>query len=240
MNSGWISGLRSVLTVAAAGLLATQALAEDGPWRLQRYKAATYPNVAAMPKAERSRAVMDYFGMCMLGAEGGNVRKFVMLPPGSAKARKLADYFVSDECMTPGELRFNQSLLRGSLYRALYIDEFKAGAAPMPADMIDYRADFGADPLDDVQVALRQFADCVVRAEPKAVRGMLLSVPGSAAESERFREVMPSLGPCMASGSQVKFSKPVLFGLVAESMYRLSKLGVASPAPAGAKTEAAK
>ena len=240
MKAGRIFALRGVAMVAAIGLLGAQAAAEDGPWRLQRYKAATYPNIAAISKADRSRAVMDYFAACMLGAERRNVMKFLSLPPQGEAANKLADHFLSDECMTPGHLELSYALLRGSLFRALYNSEFEAAAAPMPADKIDYRADFGSSPVDETQVALRDFADCVVRANPQAVRGMLLSVPGSSAENERFHQFSPSLGPCLASGAQVKFGKAVLFGLVAESMYRLSKSGVASPAPVGAKTEAAK
>ena len=65
----------------------------------------------------------------------------------------------------------------------------------MPAQAVDYRVDYGSAPVDEGQVAIREFTDCVVRANPQAVRSMLLSVTASAAETARFGEIMPSLGP---------------------------------------------
>ncbi|HEX8215026.1 MAG TPA: hypothetical protein VF582_06090 [Allosphingosinicella sp.] len=72
-------------------------------------------------------------------------------------------------------------------------------------------------------MALRSFADCVVRADPPASHKLLLTDIGAEREQAAFKALMPVFGNCLPRGNALTFSKPVLRGLIAEIAFRLAE-----------------
>jgi hypothetical protein len=84
-------------------------------------------------------------------------------------------------------------------------------------------------PLD---AALVRFGECVARAAPADTHRLITAAPGSSEESAAIGVLSPRLSPCMQQGLRVTFSAPMLRGVVAEALYKLSR------GPAAARTAA--
>ena len=137
-----------------------------------------------------------------------------------------------DDCLSVGEMRFNESLFRWDAYDLLYRQAF-GGSAP---------ADFSAAPafaspiaLDGASeearqtVALEEMGDCVVRKSPDQSRVLALSPVTTDAESRAFAALMPSISACVPQNSTITFSKNVLRGIVVQALYTLSSGQAAKP-----------
>ncbi len=66
----------------------------------------------------------------------------------------------------------------------------------------------------------------MAKANPSATRRLLLSVSESGGETGIFAELTPSFSACIVQGEQLKFSKLILKGALAEGMYRLTRAAV--------------
>ncbi|WP_264940125.1 hypothetical protein [Sphingomonas caeni] len=153
--------------------------------------------------------------------------------PSEANAGALGK-LANDDCLAAGELRFNTLLFRGGLYTALYRERFGRQMPALPQGPANFSA--GApQPLDAdaaKAIALREFGECVVRADPATAHAIVTVRIGSAEEARLYTVLGPLLGPCVYEGQEVKFSKTVLSGLFAEILYRDATEGSATP-PAG-------
>jgi hypothetical protein len=123
-------------------------------------------------------------------------------------------------------LRFRQSIFRGTLYESLYRADYARGRAVdiASAPQIAYVT---GDPATWTQgqrewLGLQDFADCVVRAKPAEARALVMSEVETAAEGRALASIGPALGPCLVQGVETRFSRPILRGLIAESLYRLT------------------
>ena len=88
-----------------------------------------------------------------------------------------------------------------------------------------------ADAETKQQQGLLWFADCIVKRDRPAANDVIVRQVGSRAQDEAYARLMPDLGPCLPQGQQVKFSKPILEGVLAEALYR-------APAAASSMTHA--
>jgi len=70
-----------------------------------------------------------------------------------------------------------------------------------------------------------------VRDDPVNSRAVLDADIGSKREDAAFDALVPTLQKCMPSTGTYRFSRAVLEGLLAESLYNLA-LGASAPAPA--------
>jgi hypothetical protein len=178
-----------------------------------------------------SQRTMNKYAGCLLRTFRKRALAFLRLPPASYEAMLAARKLATGWCLREGALSFRFQLLRGGLYEALYEEQFeRAGAAGLTAvPPVDYSGG-NPTPLSDetaFAIALVQFADCVVRANPTASRALILSKVTSDEEKAAFASLTPHLGGCLVSGTQLKFSRPMLRGFVAEALYRLSAATVA-------------
>lgn len=220
----------------AALLLSAALFVQDAPpSRIEPRGRPARANPARSEEAEAQRVMLTY-AACIVRRRRDGVVRFLAEPSGTDESRRLGDRIAIDDCLVDGELRFNASLFRGALYEALYKKDYSA--RPLPASFagvppIRYSAKDPATLTGRARswLALNEFADCVVRATPGAVRALIASEVTSAAEAAAFRQVQPALGGCLTSGVELSFSRPVLRGLIAESLYRLT---AAASAPAGA------
>lgn len=221
---GWV-----LCALAIAACLPAPAVAQD---------ATRIPDPAAVPRevgkerqAREAQRVMNEYGACVVKTARRRAEAAVREFPGTNRAGETMLDLATSDCLMHGELRFKPRLLRATLFEALYEADFKVRPADISAvSQIDYFVG-AADPSDEKvreQVALRQFADCVARANPKGARDLILSKVGEKPEQVAFNELMPVFGQCLRQGIELEFSRPVLRGLVAETMYRLSQAAAQS------------
>jgi hypothetical protein len=158
------------------------------------------------------------------------------LPVAGPATWQAFNTLANSKCLLRGSLGMPSELMRGSLYAAMYeIDYRSAPSVPLTVP-VDYAPDVaGARPAEaDDYLALHNFADCVVRADPATSRVLILSPVGSAAESASFAQLGPRLSGCIVQGRTITFSKSILSAIIAQALYRATKAAVAaSAAPAG-------
>lgn len=183
--------------------------------------------LSTLEQAKEVRRSLDYGARCLLRTRPDNVRHFLGLFPDSKDGVRAAAYLIRTDCVDgaagPIDLTFAPSVLRGALFKALYIAEHADGAPPIAANSPDYRIEAhgaGADAARDY-AADRQFADCVVRKDPDAARAMVLAEVESPAEMAARARLDPDLGACTTQKDAV-YSRMKLSGLIAESLYRLT------------------
>jgi hypothetical protein len=218
--------------MAAALALALIAPAEQqGGTRVQTPNAPG-PSADSLESGPVARRVMAAFARCILSRSRRDAEQFLGALPRSVDADRLASRIVTHECVGSGRLQFSSSLFRGALYEVLYLADFaRRHPALADAPVVTYTS---ADPatLTDHQrgwLALARFGDCVVRALPAQARALVVSEVDSDSEQRAFAALMPALGGCLVQGSQLSFSRPMLRGVIAESLYRLSIAAAAVP-----------
>jgi hypothetical protein len=175
------------------------------------------------------RLTMEAFGACIVSRSKGRVGKFIDMrvdDPGYHDYMKNLFDRAEDQCLSQGRLQFYDTNLRGALFQALYTQEFKASALDLAAvQSSGYRQLYPEtlSPAARNAVALEQFGECVARADPQNVRGLLRALAGSSQESALFGVLAPRFGACVPQGEKLTFSKVVLKGALAEGIYRLSR-----------------
>lgn len=205
---------------AIASSLAAQVKPADPSWQMDREVEA--------------RRIMHDFAICLSRYSGRGVEEFLATFPGTNEAIESAGRIVTADCLRHGRLQFENSLLRGSLYEIMFEKDFgdEDGVDFSSTPAIDYtQGRLLESDAERMQVGLRQFADCVVRAEPVASRALILSDPADEDESESFAALNPHFRACLSAGAELAFSKPVLRSLIAESLYRLSAAAKAMEMP---------
>jgi hypothetical protein len=180
-----------------------------------------------------SEKAMAEFAKCVVRSNGREKKALAYLQiPESDPAITAAGYQIarSDCARTGAQMRFKETLFSRSLYTALYQKYYRATP---PADGLnivpaDYRSEFTVTkiPVGDAQLALRAFGDCATKQNPKAVHDFVLSDLRSEAEKATVSKVVESLQQCLAPDVTLKFSRTLLKGLVAESLYKARKRDV--------------
>jgi hypothetical protein len=194
-------------------------------------KRARVPERGSM--AERGNIVMREFARCTIDKKPGKVAALLAMPLGGEYDKAMRQV-VTDDCLSAGEIRFQPILLRGALFTELWQRRVLAESKSKPwgpalpaydlnAPMVD------ADAKAQLQQSLLSFGDCIVKRDRPAANDVVVRQVGSKSQDEAYARLMPDLGPCLPQGQQVKFSKPILEGVLAEALYR---------APAATSTEA--
>jgi hypothetical protein len=177
-----------------------------------------------------ARSILLKFGQCIYSRRTGVAERFLALPVDSQEYSSLhKSLFVTlaDSCLEgDGELYFTDDLLRGALFEAAYRKKFgKKGPTNFASSLKTGQLETYVQPLSDDarrQLVLQDMAECVVRADPKAVKLLILSSPESARENEAVRTVTAKISPCLSNGQKAGFSRPSLRAILAEALYRLS------------------
>ncbi|HEX8526245.1 hypothetical protein [Allosphingosinicella sp.] len=182
--------------------------------------------------------LMHAFTTC-LSVYRRNTARLFAAEPGSARAGRMGRAIIRPSCVRPGALRFNHILLRGGLYEAAYEREFR-NAPPASFDRLP-RLDYpwsGAGVPNEVRarnLAAFRFSECVVRSSPAQARALLETEVTSPEERRVFQSMAGSLSACLSDRLTVRFTRPVLRGLVAEALYRLSAAASLRPADGSAR-----
>lgn len=183
-------------------------------------------NPASLSPADKARVTLNAYAACLATHDRAQVARYLATPPDSSAAAAASHGLAAAQCLRYGDLGYADEQLRGALYIALVRDGV-ARSAPATLSAVDYTTGAGAENADAAAraVALRQFADCVVRADPVASRNAVTSPVGSDAERAAYRALSPVYAGCMTQGSTARLNRTVLSGLLAETLYRASGAG---------------
>jgi hypothetical protein len=184
---------------------------------------------------QRAQRVMAGFADCLANPWRADLTSFLSRFPGSPAASAEVHRLTSSFCLDTdfATLTFSVDLLRGALFNLLYRRNF--GAAPMvdvkAVAPIDYTlGSITAEPRRAAWHIVRwNYADCVVRATPDDARALVLSEVAGEGETQAFRALRPELARCMPAGADWHFTRPILRGLIAETLYRLSAAKTGMP-----------
>ena len=119
-----------------------------------------------------------------------------------------------------GSLSFSPMLLRGMLFRGLYLQQF-GRQGPIAFKPLPDRSNWRPSP-DHGFAPLQQFGECVAERDPETSRAILVAPAGSEDEQRVYARLASALSACVGPGSTIHFSKSVIEGLVAEGLFHLS------------------
>jgi hypothetical protein len=212
---------------------------------------AISPAVAddSMEKSSASEAekVMANFAKCVIGSKKRQEKAlaYLMIPNGDPRQNVEGSAIAKSECAMPGsQMRFQGDLFAGTLYTALY-RKFYVKTPPGDLSAIEpavYESEFKVTttPVGTEQLALRAFGDCAVLQNPAAAHDFAISEMRGQNEKAALPAVVEATGLCVSAGSTLKFSRTILKGVIAESLYKMrnrqaaAAATVATTAPAGA------
>ena len=217
---------RSLLLLSAAlsTLASAQTSAPPEPgYRFQKYTPAAIPD-RSLSNQDKARATLNAYAACLIQFRPQAVIAFLKLPVGSHEADVFTSRLSVSECLSEEQLSASRTAIHGALYISLYKQSYGRVAPSLSAEPIDYKSDIPAEvsARATTYVAARRFAECVVRSDPIASRVLVLSQVGSTDERDAFARISPQLSSCLAQGTEIKFSKTILSGLIAEALYSLS------------------
>ena len=196
---------------------------------------------AKLSPVDDARATMRTYVACIVkdARGGGNVHKrlvaFLSTSPGSAAGRAAGLKLSTPDCLGQArtttsyvsQLRFQPDLLRGEVFRALYLQRLAQPSKPsvQPAEIAAGWASKG-----DEAAMIRRFGDCVVDVDRINAAAAINSDVVSPAETDAYRALNPALAQCISPGQTLHFSRAVLEGALAEGLYRQATGN--GPAPA--------
>lgn len=208
--------MKIVIAIIALTLCAVPAAAQretETGTRFTRPKPAKIPDNTSLSEAERGRVALAGFANCLIER---NPRKVdtVLNSSGSNSFTQME----MNECLRSGQMRFEDSLLRGALYSKLYRRHYAAVVPDLPERPIDFSLNLPSGA--DGRVAILMFADCLARNDLENARLFILSAGGSVAEKNAFAALRPFIGPCVPQGQTVTLSRSAIGSALAEVLYR--------------------
>lgn len=179
-----------------------------------------------------AQLVLQQFAMCLVTRRMGSTEQALALPldtPGYDKGIQRLFASVGDACLEgSGDLQFPASLLRGSLFEALYRRKFgPSGVDNFPGNFeTGYAASFATPLSPEVRqhITLQQFSECVIKSDAANVRRLVLSSPGSSSEEASIVTLSSGFSSCFPAGTSLKMTKPSLRAMMAEALYRMNVL----------------
>ena len=168
--------------------------------------AITSRNIADADKAHQA---MNDYAVCLVKTNPIGVRKAVR-NGSDAEVGAALGRLSTDSCLMDGMLRMPQTLLRGAVYRALYLRDFIRA----PAIVSSVKPD-GVD--DD---PLRAFGFCVNTLDGVNTRTFVMATPATSVEKAALSALTPALSRCVSPNNRIRFTRAVLQGTLAEAAYR--------------------
>jgi hypothetical protein len=216
----------------SAGLVLTRAL-------LAPSEQSRLPQSQVQANTRQSLQALQTFADCIVARKNleTDVRSFLRMPADSEGQGKAGRTIAKSDCMTnivpanatKAEMKMPSPVLRSAIIEALYRRQFAdapTNFSALPPINVDSEFDGPASPRDQY---LRKIGDCIARRAGPQAQELLLASSGSPAEAAALRKVMPDVGPCVPEGNELSFSKPILRGVIAEAMLKLSAAAAAQP-----------
>ena len=212
--------------VPAAAWAQTEA---DTGSHIQHSSPANIP-FGKLSDADRSRYTLFAYSKCLVGRNRAGVERALAMPDFDKQTARVMAGRATPECLRFGELRMDRVLLRGGLFAALYSADYARSPGGIAPSELDFSSDVAGGSAQEITqfIAMRQYADCVVRVAPAESRAVVLAPVATSAENAAFAALGPHLGACLSQGQSLGFSKVVLSGIIAETLYREAR--AATPA----------
>lgn len=170
-------------------------------------------------------------GRCLVAAVPREADRFLAVRPGSMAM--LTAFTQSDgkaRCFDEAagvKPRLHHNATRGAVVEALLLRDFSAVGV---ARTQHHAAVFGEGAQEVAEreageprgMAYLALAQCAVRLAPDRVFSLFSTLPGTAAERDAIRPLVPALSDCIRPGDQVPLLAPVLRSYLAEAAYRVS------------------
>jgi len=193
------------------------------------------PVEAELTLAEFSDCVLDR------GGRRARAERFLRLPPAGEPFEDAAGWLMPQECLllrggTWMEMRIRPDALRASLFASLYKRDFGRVPPPQVSAVPPLRLseEFEGDPAQLPQTVrvTRAIGDCAARADAASAHAFLLTTLGSSQERQALGPVTAALANCLPEGQQLRFSRAMLRGILAEALYKLRRVAAGqSPVP---------
>lgn len=185
-------------------------------------------NLPNASPSERARVALNNFALCRVSDDRPEFEALIAANPVPSLADEAYSKFIMDqtgqECIFDGDLRLSTEHMAGSGFIALLRLTYRRAENVPALGAINYAS------LADINtangqyyIATRNFAQCVVTAAPQSVANMLFSRELGKSETDYLAEVTPHLGPCLDEGHKLTITRPLLFGWLAEALYRASQ-----------------
>lgn len=194
-----------------------------------RSQSGTTQKKAEPAKPEEAEQTMQKFSKCLLKSPARQkaVMQYLQLPNDDPEQGKRGAALTKSGCVPSGtrQMRFQPELFRYSLFSALYARYFKK-KSPESLEMrrrLDFASEFDQSRaiVSKIELASRSFGDCVARRNPADSHSLLLTTIHSGSERKMISKISPDLSACVSDGIELKFSRTVIRGILAEAMYKL-------------------
>jgi hypothetical protein len=200
---------------------------------------------------KETRALMHAYAKCVVDRQAKKASEALLENADNGTILRKYRQLISGDCLArqtkqSSEMKFGGDLYRYALADALVARELAGAPSPDLAAVprLEHR-DPGEAPsektksgkrlakekyqeaLKDYQQSasfsyISRYGECVVRVAPAGAKALLLTVPDSAEENARFRELGTALSTCLPPGETLRFGRVVLRGTIAINYYRLA------------------
>ena len=200
---------------------------------------------------DQARVTMQIYSRCLVrlghsGAAHTRLVKFLAQSDGPSADTAAAASLARPDCLRDAAtassyvstLRFKPSLLRGAVFRTLYLERTAVpyhGEAVRPSEI---EAGWSS-PADDSSKALREFGECTIANDRTDAEAAVRADVASETETAAYHALDPALSRCLPSDRTMRFSRSVLEGVLSEALYRqlVGVIPVATAAGARYMTE---
>jgi hypothetical protein len=181
------------------------------------------------PASQRvAEKTMADFARCVVSNKKRQAQAmaYLQIPDGDPAQGAAGSALASKDCAPRGsQMRFQPDLFARSIYTALYRKYyFKTVPGELPTSQAsDYQSEYKvtSTPVGNMQMALRVFGDCTVLQDPKAAHEFAISEMRGQSERAAVPAVVAAMQGCVNTGSTLKFSRTMLKGIIAESLYKM-------------------
>ena len=180
--------------------------------------------------------LLENLAQCALLNNRSAVDRTLTLQADSEAYLKSLISLASTKCLRSGNYSLQPSAFRSALFRELYRSEFKRSPTLELRNSVTYWKDIGnpASDFGKAYLVSRQLADCVVVADSRDSRKLVLLKIGDSHEEDKvFASLVTALQHCLPAGQTVSIDKYQMTGWIAEALYRESKLALAAGATGG-------
>ena len=186
--------------------------------------------------SEQAQRTLQRYSDCVVkqSALTDEVAHYLRQPVTSAEATEATKALIVPRCLTTGggqtQMTMRGPLFRGALYEAIYRDRHARRAVDFStAAPLELAKEYDSEPVVE-DVYFRSFGDCVARGAAGPSRALVLSKSGTPQERDALTAIQPVLPDCLPKDQTLKFSRPILRGVIAEALVKLSSAATPSSA----------
>jgi hypothetical protein len=174
---------------------------------------------------EKSDRVLEDYSECVASkrtGKGSLIKKFLGVPVGGTLPPHVVMQLVVSDCLEgAGQVRMAPELFGRSLYSALYRRDFRKTEPTGFVAATSYEGEFEPGTImTPNQIYLRKVGDCAATENVTAVHRFVIAKVWSAEEEAVLPQVIGALSQCYAVGEKIVFSRSMLKGILAESLYK--------------------